>query len=142
MMKCWHIFRPMRSSRFLFPIICLLAIVWLTSCGGNEAFFVTRQWGEWQLKLETRPYPLRAGHNEFLLHVDGSNRRLPRGMMVFYRLDPKDEWIQAMPDGLSDIFRRALMVRDPAHAKLYVHLKYQGDQGDVVFDLSEQGRGS
>lgn len=134
------IFKRMRNSRFRFPAwaICLLAVVCLTACGSDKSFFITKQWGEWQLKLETRPHPIVLGHNEFLLHVDGSHRRLPQGMIVLYRLSPKDAWIQAMPDGLSDIFRRALTVKDPAHAKLYVHLQYKGKEGEMVFDLSGQ----
>ncbi|HKJ83251.1 MAG TPA: hypothetical protein VJ961_04435 [Mariprofundaceae bacterium] len=131
----------MRNSRGWLLVVCLLATVWLTACGDDKHFFITKHWGEWQIKLETRPFPIRKGHNEFLLHVDGSHRRLPRGMMIYYRLSPEDEWIQAMPDGLSDIFRRALTVRgDPADAKLYVHIKYHEKKTDLVFDLSKQPR--
>lgn len=118
----------------------MLSAVLLTACssGGDQSFFITKQWQDWNIKLETRPHPIVAGHDEFLLHVVGSDRRLPRGMMVHYRMSPRDAWIQAMPDGLSDIFRRALPVEDPAHAKLYVHLQYKGKDGDLVFDLSGQ----
>lgn len=132
----------MRSNRLLIASL-LLSLGLLTACsgGGKDSFFITKQWHDWTIKLETRPHPIRAGFNEFLVHVVGSNRRLPRGMMVHYRLSPKDGWIQAMPDGLSDIFRRALTVKDPAHAKLYVRLQYQGKEGLLVFDFSKQHHG-
>jgi len=124
-------------------VALLLAGALLTACNSHdESFFISKQWQGWSLRLETRPHPVQAGHNEFLLHVVSPDRHLPRGMIVQYRMTPGDEWIQAMPDGLSDIFRRALTVKDPAHAKLYVHLKYRNAEGDVVFDLSARGAGS
>jgi len=127
----------MRKNRLLFVSLMLSAVL-LAGCS-NKDFFITKHWQGWIIKLETRPHPIVAGHDEFLLHVDNPDRHLPEGMIVRYSLDPKkDGWIQAMPDGLSDIFRRALTVNDPKHATLYVRLEYKGKKGLLLFDLSEQ----
>jgi hypothetical protein len=129
----------MPSNRLWFvPLMLSAALLAACGSGGDNSFYITKQWQDWTIRLETRPHPIQAGHDEFLLHVMGSNRQLPLGMIVHYRMSPKDDWIQAMPDGLSDIFRRALPVDDPAHAKLYVHLQYKGKEGDLLFDLSGQ----
>ncbi|HXH65139.1 MAG TPA: hypothetical protein VNH42_06505 [Mariprofundaceae bacterium] len=131
----------MRLNRLLnkraLALCSLLLAGWLAGCGNDANFYITEHWGKWQLRLETRPHPIQAGHNEFLMHIVGPKQELPTGMIVRYRLDPKDPWIQAMPDGLSDVFRRALTVSDPAHAKLYVHLKYYGKETQLIFDLSK-----
>jgi len=83
---------------------------------------------------------VQTGHNEFLLHVQGPpGHRLPGGMIVRYRLHPDAEWIQAMPDGMSDVFRRALTVSGIPRAILYVHLTYQGKETELRFPLSGQG---
>lgn len=138
-----HISSPMRkkpmqlSKRTGLLLIGLLLASWLSGCGSNANFYITKHWDRWQIRLETRPHPIQAGHNEFLVHIVGPHQELPAGMIVRYRLSPKDHWIQAMPDGLSDIFRRALTIPDPEHARLYVHLKYHGKQTVLVFDLSK-----
>ncbi len=124
-----------RSSLFLFGT-ALVSLV-IAACGNDQGFFQLRHWGEWTIRLETRPHPIQAGHNEFLLHVVGPpGHRLPGGMIVRYRLSEHDAWIQAMPDGMSDVFRRALTVKDPAHAVLHVHLSYAGKETELRFVLS------
>jgi len=121
----------------------MLTVGILSACGGNDdTFFQKRHWNTLDIKLETRPHPVQAGHNEFLLHLTGPKRaRLATGAVVRYRLHPQDDWIQAMPDGMSDVFRRALDVRDPRHAKLYVYLRFHGKETQMVFDLSDEQSG-
>ncbi len=126
----------MRRSRLLL-CAALAAGLLLGACGSDKGFYITEHWDGWNIRLETRPHPIEAGHDEFLLHIVGPQNKLPNGMIVRYRMDPQDAWIQAMPDGLSDVFRRALVVKDPATAKLYVHLKYYGKQTQLVFDLGK-----
>jgi len=135
----WPIWNPMRrNKRALLILLCsvLFAGV-LGGCSNDPDFYIHKQWDQWKIKLETRPHPIQPGHNEFLIHIVGPHQKLPNGMIVRYRMSPKDPWIQAMPDGLSDVFRRALTVRDPKHAMLYVHLKYFDKQTVLAFDLSK-----
>jgi len=119
----------------------MLTVGILSACGGNgDTFFQKRQWNTLDIKLETRPHPIQAGHNEFLLHLTGpKGARLATGAVVRYRLHLQDDWIQAMPDGMSDVFRRALDVRNPANAKLYVHLSFHGKNTVMIFDLADKG---
>jgi len=131
------------GKRFLMAGVVMLAFGTLSSCGGDDStFFQKRQWNSLQIKLETRPHPIQTGHNEFLLHLTGPRgARLATGAVVRYRLHPVDDWIQAMPDGMSDVFRRALDVRDPRYAKLYVYLRFHGKETQMVFDLSDDQSG-
>ncbi|MDQ6960012.1 MAG: hypothetical protein Q9M27_03195 [Mariprofundaceae bacterium] len=128
------------KERFFVVGMAMLAIGMLSACSGDDdAFFQTRQWNSLQIELETRPHPVQAGHNEFLLHLTGTKgARLAVGAVVRYRLHPGDDWIQAMPDGMSDVFRRALDIHDPKHAKLYVYLRFHGKETQLVFDLSSK----
>jgi hypothetical protein len=121
-----------RLGQFL---VGLLLVGWLGGCSNDPNFYITKHWEQWQIRLETRPHPIQKGHNEFLVHIIGPHQKLPDGMIVRYRLTPQDPWIQAMPDGLSDVFRRALTIPDPEQAKLYVRLQYNGKQTVLVFDL-------
>lgn len=125
--------------RVYFVIATLvLTIGVLSACGGDDDFFQNRSWNSLEIKLETRPHPIQAGHNEFLLHLMGPRgARLAVGAVVRYRLSPQNDWIQAMPDGMSDVFRRALVVQDPKHATLYVQLSFHGETTQLVFDLSD-----
>ncbi len=137
-----HVFKEKKIADgkrfFALGAAMVVAIALLSACSGNNgAFFQKRHWDSVDIALETRPHPIRAGHNEFLLHLYGPpGHRLPEGIVVRYRLHPQDAWIEAMPDGMSDVFRRALTVRDPKHAKLYVHLRFHGKETQMVFNLS------
>jgi len=119
--------------------VAMLVTGLLSACGGDDgSFFQQRHWNTLDIKLETRPHPIQAGHNEFLLHLTGpKGARLAVGAVVHYRLHPDDDWIQAMPDGMSDVFRRALDIEDPKHARLYVRLRFHGKETQLVFDLSD-----
>ena len=129
----------MRNRTILMLVAALLTVGLLSACSGDDGtFFQQRQWNTLDIKLETRPHPIQAGHNEFLLHLTGpKGARLAVGAVVHYRLHPDDSWIQAMPDGMSDVFRRALDVQDPKHATLYVQLHFHGKKTQLVFDLSD-----
>ena len=131
------------GGRFFIIGMAMLAVSMLSACSGSDNTFMQRQqWNTLQIALETRPHPVQPGHNEFLLHLTGpKGARLAVGAVVRYRLHPDDDWIQAMPDGMSDVFRRALDVQDPKHAKLYVHLRFHGKKTQLVFDLSGKQAG-
>jgi len=129
----------MRNRTMFMVGVAMLVTGLLSACSGDDAaFFQQRQWNTLDIKLESRPHPIQAGHNEFLLHLTGpKGARLAVGAVVHYRLHPDDVWIQAMPDGMSDVFRRALDIQDPKHATLYVWLHFHGKKTVLVFNLSD-----
>jgi len=133
----------MIHRNFFIAGMLMLAMGMLSACSGTDnTFFQNRQWNTLHIKLETRPHPVQAGHNEFLLHLTGpEGARLATGAVVRYRLSSEDHWIQAMPDGMSDVFRRALNIKNPKHAKLYVHLRFHGKETQLVFNLSDNQSG-
>jgi len=128
----------LNRTRFMMAA-AMLVVGLLSACSGDDGtFFQQRQWNTLDIKLETRPHPIQAGHNEFLLHLTGpKGARLAVGAVVHYRLHPDDAWIQAMPDGMSDVFRRALDIQDPKHARLYVRLRFHGKKTQLEFNLSD-----
>jgi len=130
----------MMNYKIVVVAMMMLVSGLLSACGGDDTFFQERQWNTLDIKLETRPHPIRAGHNEFLLHLTRmiKGAHLATGAVVRYRLHPQDDWIEAMPDGMSDVFRRALDVRNPASAKLYVHLRFHGKNTVMIFNLADK----
>jgi len=93
-----------------------------------------QKWGDFNLRLETRPEVMRQGMNEFLLIVDRKGQRHIPDLLVQIRT-PSSKWKQAMPDGALGIYRRALLVNDMQHDQLYVRLSYHGKEGALTFDL-------
>lgn len=112
----------------------------LAACsGGDGARLPPQTWGETEVVVETRPAPVRAGMNEFLVIASDPRGRPERDMVVSLRIDPEDQWRQAMQDGGSGVYRKALLV--PAGRQiLYVHLRRDsgGQQTVLEFPVTAQ----
>ncbi|MDX8398204.1 MAG: hypothetical protein R8K49_07800 [Mariprofundaceae bacterium] len=93
-----------------------------------------QQWHEFNIHIETRPEIIRPGMNEFLLIVNRQGKRHIPDLLVHIRTQ-NSKWKQAMPDGALGVYRRALMVKDMQHEKLFVRLRHHGRKGALDFDL-------
>jgi len=110
-------------------------LCFLSACSGPDVWAPpAQQWGEFNIRLETRPEVMRQGMNEFLLIVDRKGQRHIPDLLIQIRT-PSSGWKQAMPDGALGIYRRALLVNDMQYDQLYVRLSYHGKEGALTFDL-------
>ncbi|MDQ6956393.1 MAG: hypothetical protein Q9M21_04280 [Mariprofundaceae bacterium] len=110
-------------------------LCFLSACSAPEVWRpAAQQWGEFDIRLETRPEVMRQGMNEFLLIVNRKGQRHIPDLLIKIRT-PSSGWTQAMPDGALGIYRRALLVNDMQHDQLYVRLSYHGKEGALTFDL-------
>lgn len=115
----------------------LCAVLLLGACGADEARLPVQEWRGVTLGVETRPAPVVMGMNEFLI----SATRAPRGpafdLVVSIRMRDNDSWTQAIQDGRTGVYRRALAVRVPGAHTLQVQVKRAGQETVLNFALPE-----
>ncbi len=119
----------------------LITLFILANCSAEPEGYVPpeQMWNDWHVRIETRPGMLRAGMNEFLVIISDARGLRPRENMLVKIRMPYSDWIQAMPDGGVGVYRRALPVRDPAHAILHVYIKEEAGEwreGQLYFNFS------
>lgn len=106
--------------RLLYIVVPLLA-----GCGGDNVLTLGPQnWNELQFIVEARPTPVRTGMNEFIV-IATREKGLPGyELIVSIRADEKAEWRQAIQDGYTGVYRRAIRVNDPLSDVLAVNVRY------------------
>lgn len=113
--------------------ISLLCALLLAACGTDEARLPVQEWQGVTIGVETRPAPVVVGMNEFLVSAQG-----PRGavydLLIFIRMDEGQPWTQAIQDGHTGVYRRALRVLGPGQT-LQVQVKRAGQETVLSFAL-------
>lgn len=100
-----------------------LLAIGLAACGSGEALRLPPQhWGDIEIIVETRPAPIRAGMNEFLVIATERSGKPVSDMVVALRMKPGDKWRQAIQDGGSGVYRKALLVGS-GRQTLYAQLR-------------------
>lgn len=124
-------------------VIVVLAALWLVACSEPDPRFqiAPQAWNEIKVEVETRPTPIQAGMNEFLIIATLERGKPVSDLVVSLRAQPGAQWQQAIQDGHSGVYRRALRV--PGTPTLYVRLrKTRSDEQAVLeFPLVYAGEG-
>ncbi|MGD9730476.1 MAG: hypothetical protein AB7Q01_01005 [Gammaproteobacteria bacterium] len=121
--------------RFGFGLFALMfALIAACSRGPDMADPPPQQWGNVSVKIETRPLPPRAGMNEFLVIGTDARGKPAWNMMVMLRTDTNDGWRQAIQDGESGVFRKALPL-ESGPQNLFVKLQRRGEEAVLEFPL-------
>jgi len=120
---------------------CLFLLALLAACGGEKAGYLPPEqvWNGWHVRIETRPLVMHAGMNEFLVIISDARGLRPKEDFLVTIRSRHSQWIQAIPDGGVGVYRRALGVKDHAHARLYVRLREESGakrQGEMTFDFT------
>ncbi len=114
----------------------MIIVFMLVACsdGGVPAIPV-QYWQGLEVRLETRPQVITPGMTEFLVIVtDG--RGLPgHELVVSLRMDSADAWSQAIQDGHSGVFRRAIRVK-PGQAAVWLQLQGRDVATKLHFPLN------
>lgn len=113
--------------------ICLLFIVFLlASCTTEIPTSPSVVWDEYTIRLESRPPIIEKGMIELLTLVDYEEKGRGWDLIVYYRMGPAGRWIQAMQDGHTGVYRRAMMVTDPIADVLHVHVKRKQSREEMA----------
>ena len=103
--------------------LLLLGSLFLVSCTTEIPTSPSTTWGDYTFRLESRPPVIEKGMMELLTLVDYQNRLRGWDLIVYYRMGPTGRWVQAIQDGHTGVYRRAMRVEDPETDVLYVHVK-------------------
>jgi len=125
----------------LFLIVVLAGV--LSACADERAVVLgPQQWEDLGIKVETRPSPLRVGMNEFIVIASRDEYKPGVGLIVMLRVNERDEWRQAIQDGFTGVYRRAVRVDDPQTQSLSVHIsRSKGkaeDETTLLFPLNQR----
>lgn len=114
----------------------LAALLSLSGCSEDPGIAVPAQrWKDMEIRVETRPPMPQPGMNEFLIIATLGRNRPGFDLLVSIRTRDGDPWRQAIQDGRTGVYRRALAIGDPATARLTVLLKQKGEETILEFPL-------
>jgi len=109
---------PMRTK-----IIAALMILTLYGCGGGDAYLLGPQMhNDVEILVEIRPGAPKVGMNEFLVMATQKNRLPASNYIVSIKLQTDTEWRQAIQDGATGVYRRAIRINNPSSDVLMVQL--------------------
>ncbi len=141
----------MKRSPSVFFIPCLKKLFFMTvftgllsACSNEELFILGPQhWQDLGFRVEIRPSPPRVGMNEFIVIASREEYKPGVGLMVMLRVSENDEWRQAIQDGFTGVYRRAVNVDDPVTQSLSVHVRRvkgdnEGDETVLLFPLNQK----
>jgi len=109
------------TLRIAFSLIIVLILTACTGDGDVKAAFKPQVWRQIQISLESRPAPMRPGMNELLVIATGPRGLPVSELVVSMRMDDHEPWRQAIQDGGSGVFRRAVQM-NPGDTKVFVRL--------------------
>ena len=115
-------------------LVALLGLV-VAGCGSDVADSLGQQrLGDAVIEVQCRPTPVTLGMNEFLVLATDVNGAPVHDLLVDLRMKDGDIWQQAIQDGFSGVYRKALGVQsldDP----LQVRIKRNGVETKLYFPL-------
>lgn len=119
-------------------VLVAVAALLLAACSGGSQYDPTPQkWLGNAIAVQTRPAPVEAGMNEFII-IATQPRGLPvEDLRVMIRLSDDEPWRQAIEDGATGVFRRALALREGERV-LQVQLRSGSDTGVLRFLLPQK----
>jgi len=120
----------------MIKIILLFMVIYLVSgCSDNGPSFLPAQfWGETEVVVETRPAPVVVGSNEFLVIASEPNNQPSDNIVVSLRMKKGDSWKQAIQDGGTGVYRKAMVVR-ASSKNVFVRLRRDGEVTVLSFPL-------
>ena len=106
-----------------FGVLALFLLV-LSGCADEQAVLLgPQQWQDLEFVVEIRPSPIRAGMNEFIVIASRDVYKPGIGLIVDIRANEKMAWRQAIQDGFTGVYRRAVRVNNPQTDVLAVHVR-------------------
>jgi hypothetical protein len=115
-------------------IMLVPALLIACSRGPVSGALPPQQWGNVSVAVEISPAPPAAGMNEFLVIATDASGRPAWNMVVSLRAGTEDDWHQAIQDGESGVYRKAIALR-PGPQTLYVELKRAGEETVLEYAL-------
>jgi hypothetical protein len=114
--------------------LALLGLM-LWGCGSDVSDTLGRQrLGDMVIEVQCRPTPVAVGMNEFLILATDVHGAPVHDLLVDLRMKDDEEWRQAIQDGFSGVYRKAVGV-DSLDEQLRVRIKRDGKETELRFPL-------
>ncbi len=93
-------------------LIVALAALLLAACSAPEGGYQipAQKWEDVVIKVESQPAPVVAGMNEFLVLATLERGKPVHDLIVSLRSGEEQPWHQAIQDGHSGVYRKAIDV--------------------------------
>ena len=89
-------------------------------------------WHGITISIETRPAPPQSGMTEFLvLATEGKHHQPAYDLLMNLRTADSDAWTQAIQDGQTGVYRRAVLLAPGERSTLQIQVK-RGEMIDVL----------
>ena len=117
-------------------LVGLMGLV-LWGCGSDVSDTIGRQrLGDMVIEVQCRPAPVTKGMNEFLVLATDVHGAPVHDLLVDLRMKDDAIWQQAIQDGFSGVYRKAVGVetlQDP----LQIRIKRDGVETELQFPLTK-----
>ena len=119
------------ARRWLYAVV---GIALLAACGNSRQAAITPQrWNDLVVHVQTQPDPPQPGANEVLVILAA-----PRGVptydcIVSLRTLDSDDWVQAIQDGHSGVYRRVVGLDRAQRSTLQVRIVRRDEQTVLRF---------
>lgn len=126
------------GTRFL-AAIAVFAL--LSGCADGQAVILgPQQWQDLEFRVEVRPSPPVVGMNEFIVIASREVYKPGVGLVINIRVGEQAEWRQAIQDGFTGVYRRAVRVDDPLTQSLSVQVMRAETKEETMlsFPLNQQ----
>jgi hypothetical protein len=112
-------------------LIVLLLCLGLWGCGDDVPDTLGQQrLGDMVIEVQCRPMPVTVGMNEFLVLATDVHGAPIHDILVDLRMRDADTWQQAIQDGFSGVYRKALGV-----GSLTEQLQVRVKRGNKIIEL-------
>ena len=117
--------------------LCILCALLLSACSEEQATakIPPQRWKNYTVEMQSRPTPVVAGMDEFILIISRAKGGPAHDFIVSVRIDDTDPWKQMIQDGYMGVFRRAVAVHNPSSEELNVQIQEGDDIGYLRFPL-------
>jgi hypothetical protein len=117
-------------------LLAFSLIAMLFACADKQAVVLgPQQWQDLEFRVEVRPSPPRAGMNEFIVIASREVYKPGVGLIIKIRADEKGEWRQAIQDGFTGVYRRAVRVDDPQTQSLSMHVRRSNGDDETLLSF-------
>lgn len=112
----------------------VLSILFSLGCTpDNYSAIPIQTWQGIDVLVETRPTPPTPGMNEiWVILTDAGKHPIP-DVIVYLKATGASEWIQAIQDGHTGVFRRAIHIAEPTRQRIEIKLERRGVEGLLAF---------
>ena len=117
-------------------ILALLSLM-LWGCGSDVSDTLGQQrLGDVVIEVQCRPVPVTIGMNEFLVIATDIHGAPAHDLLVDLRMNDGEVWRQAIQDGFSGVYRKALEVSS-LHDQLRLRIKRAAVESELRFPLTK-----